>query len=116
MVSRTGMVKILTSLEGVTILHHPKFYDAEVFCEFEFGGHKFEITEPYGDSSTYDVVASESAQSELEVIAIHFEAAEPVKGGDIGQRLYFLANWFVLSWVIFGLGYGAWRGFKWIIS
>ena len=115
-ISRVGMTKVLASLEGVRINKHPKFYDPEVFCRFSFMGREFMATEPYGDSSVYDVSGPAGSSKELEIIAKHFEASDPIRGGDAGQKVYFLINWVIASWVFIGLLYGAYRGIKWIFS
>jgi hypothetical protein len=115
-VSRSGMVKILSELNGVKILHHPKYNDIEVFCEFELDGHKFEISEPYGDSSDYDVTAPEPNLGALDLLAEHFEKSAPIKGGDSGHNLFFFINWMIFSAIVMAVGYGVWSGIQWIIS
>jgi len=102
-ISRNGMAKIISQLSGVEVTHYPKFYNDEVFCQFELNGHKFEMTEPYGDSSVYDVVAPEDLQPEMNYIAEHFEKSRPIKGGDFGQRLFFTFNWFLATAIWIGL-------------
>ena len=115
-ISRKGMAKVISKLVGVEILHYPKFYDAEVFCEFELGGHRFEITEPYGDSSVYDVCAPKENLPEMELVANHFELSSPIRGGDSAQRVFFLLNWFLFSFIILGGGYGILKGFSSVFS
>ena len=110
------MAKMISKLDGVKILHYPRFYDDEVFCEFEFGGYKFEMTEPYGDSSVYDVVAPKPNLSEMHEVAEHFESTNAVKGGDFAQNVYFLCSWVISSAVLIGLVVGIWRGVKWLAS
>lgn len=103
MVSRVGMAKVISSLEGVNVQHQPRFYDDEVFCKFTLGGHKFEMTEPYGDSSVYDIVAPEADLLEMSEIANHFEISKPIKGGDAGRRLFFITNWVVSTAIYVGV-------------
>lgn len=110
-ISRTGMYKVIQQLKGVAVTHAPKFRDVEVFCEFEFEGHKFEMSEPYGDSSVYDVVGSEEAESQMEAIASHFEKASPITGGDASQRFYFLFMWLVRVSFFALIGYAIWSLF-----
>ena len=116
MISRVGMVKVLSAIEGVNITHYPKFYDDEVFCEFTFGGYKFEMTEPYGDSSLYDLVAPEANLPEMELIAKHFENSKPIKGGDSGRNAFFMVNWLVSTTIVVGIGYFIWWGIKHVFS
>ena len=63
------------------VLGKPRFGDAGVFCEFLLNGHRFYVEEPYGDNSTYDVVAPGPCLKELDL-----------KGGDLGSHLCFLAR------------------------
>jgi len=102
-ISRYGMAQVVSKLQGVKISRYPRFYDDEVFCEFEFGGKKFEITEPYGDSSVYDVVAPIDGQCELAKIAEHFEMSPPIKGGDIAHNMLFFMTSIV--WPIFVIAF-----------
>lgn len=102
-ISRHGMSRVISKLEGVEITHSPRFYDDEVFCEFKFKDIKFQMTEPYGDSSVYDIVAPEGAQGELELIAQHFEQSKPIKGGDSGHRAFFVVNWLIGSFMLMAL-------------
>ena len=53
---RRGACRVIRSIPNVKILREPKFlswFREEVFCEFELGGHTFEVWEPYGDNSRY---------------------------------------------------------------
>ena len=59
-VSRRGLTRMINSCEGVLITQKPKFFDDDIFCKFEINGYKFYVEEPYGDNSTYDVIAPES--------------------------------------------------------
>ena len=74
------------------------------------------MSEPYGDSSVYDVSGPGEAQEEIELIAKHFESSSPIKGGDLGQRLFFLFNWVIGSSILMGVLYGAFQGIKWVFS
>ena len=115
-VSRNGMAKMLSKLAGIEITHWPKFYDDEVFCEFKYKGFKFEILEPYGDNTTYDLVAPEGAQTELEEIARYFEDSKPIKGGDLGHVAFFISTWLIRSVIVVGVIYGIVRVFKHVFS
>ena len=97
------MAKVAAQLKGVNITHFPKFYDAEVFCTFEYNGKTFEMTESYGDSSVYDVVGSAEAYKEMVDLARHFESSTPIRGGDAGHRTFYLINWFVGSIIVMGI-------------
>ncbi len=115
-ISRSGMAKVVAQLTNVKVTHFPRFYDDEVFCELELNGHKFEISEPYGDSTTYDVVAPSFPLPEMELIAKHFESATPIKGGDLGQRLFFLMNWVLGTAIWIGIGSAAVWGYNHVFS
>jgi hypothetical protein len=108
-VSRTGMSRVISQLEGVVVTHRPKFYDDEFFCEFEFRGQRFEMSEPYGDSSVYDVTGPESTQTELETIASHFENVPPITGGDFPRNVYFLFSWLLKASFLTFIVYAIWR-------
>ena len=111
-VSRNGMAKMISNLSGVDVTHWPRFYDDEVFCEFKYKKLDFEILEPYGDNTTYDVVAPENADAELEEVASHFEESAAVKGGDLGHAAFFLLSWLLKSALIFGVFYGVYKLFN----
>lgn len=85
-ISRNGVDKVVAQVTDVKITHFPKFYDDEVFCGFELNGHKLEISEPYGDS--------------------------PIKGGDVGQRLFFFMNWVIGTAIWIGIGSAAFWGYN----
>lgn len=105
LISRAGMARVLSKLEGVNITHFPKFYDDEVFCEFEIDGFKFRLTEPWGDSDIYELYLHEANSDLVEKIVTHFEDAKPIQGGDFAQRLFFLFNWSVASAFWIGVFY-----------
>lgn len=109
-ISRRGMAMVVSRLEGVEILHYPKFYDDEVFCAFLFMGKRFEISEPYGDSSVYDIYSAEGTQDEISVIAEHFEACVPINTGDAGQIAYFIVRSCIGLSVTTALIYLGYRG------
>ncbi len=115
-ISRNGMAKVVAQLTDVKVTHFPRFYDDEVFCEFELNGHKFEVMEPYGDSTTYDIVAPDARLLEMELIAEHFEKSTPIKGGDFGQRLFFLFNWCLATAFWIGIGSAAIWGYNRVFS
>ncbi len=114
--SRSGMVQILSNLDGVEITKHPKYNDIDVFCEFSFSGHNFKIDEPYGDSSTFDVCSKEPNLDALNVLADYFKNSSPINGGDIGHNVFSLVNMAVSSLIFCGLAVGVWKGVTWLIS
>ncbi|MCJ8268928.1 MAG: hypothetical protein MJK04_05935 [Psychrosphaera sp.] len=99
-VSRIGMSRMLCALPGVVITKVPKFYDTDIFCEFDYQGSNFFIEEPYGDNATYDVVAPEGGLESFNKIALFFEETAPLKGGDWGYNLMFLLR-VIISTLIF---------------
>jgi hypothetical protein len=114
--SRSGMAKILSELDGVEITKRPKYNDIDVFCEFSFSGHEFEIAEPYGDNSTYDVCSKEPDLKALTALADYFESSSPIRGGDTGHIVFSLINMAVSSLIFCVLALVLWRGVTWIIS
>jgi hypothetical protein len=115
-ISRSGMAKVVAQLANAKITHAPRFYDDEEFCEFELNGHKFKISEPYGDSTTYDVVAPSSPLPEMELVAAHFETATPIKGGDFGQRLFFMFHFILGAAIWISIGSAAVWGYNRVFS
>jgi hypothetical protein len=107
-VSRSGFVRMIASCNGVFITKHPKFFDDDVFCEFEINGHKFCVEEPYGDNTTYDVVAPEANLKEMEFLAKHIENTSPIKGGDLGHQIYFLMGYVIRALVFFAIVRAIW--------
>jgi hypothetical protein len=115
-VSRSGTARIIAQLHGVEVLHEPRFYDDEIFCEFAFMGKVFKASEPYGDSSVYDISGPENSDKELELIAHHFETTPGIKGGDTARNAFFLANWLVVSALLLFVISLLYRAFRWIVS
>jgi hypothetical protein len=57
------MTRALERVQGVTIVRRPRFLSwlrEEVFCEFELGGARYEVWEPFGDNSRYWVGPADS--------------------------------------------------------
>ena len=102
-ISRYGMAKIVSSIPGVVIKKAPRFWDDDVFCEFTFKGKLFFIEEPWGDNVTYDLVAPDQSEQELNEIALVFESAKPIKGGDFGHNVFFFINILVGGMFMFWL-------------
>lgn len=53
---RRGVTAVARAIPGTRVTKAPRFlswFREEVFCEFELGGVKFEIWEPFGDNSRY---------------------------------------------------------------
>ena len=99
-VSRNGMTKMVSSISGVTVTKYPRFFDDDIFCEFTFKEHYFIIEEPYGDNTTFDVVAPENGLEAFNEIANFFENATPLRSGDWGYNTLFLMR-IVLAGIIF---------------
>ena len=54
--SRTRACRIVEAIPGAQILKRPaafSWFREPVFCKFELDGQKFEIEEPFGDSSRF---------------------------------------------------------------
>lgn len=66
LVGKNGVREILTRLPDLDITYWNKKWGAEVFCEFKYKGQKFEVSEPYGDNSYYDILCEEPNTPELE--------------------------------------------------
>ena len=107
-VSRSGLTRMINSCDGVLITKKPKLFDVDVFCKFEINGYEFYIEEPYGDSSTYDVIAPEAGLMEMEILTKHIEVTSPIKGGDFGHKLYFLTTAIIGSLLMFGIIRAIW--------
>jgi len=55
-VGRQRLCRIVSSFPEARLLRTPKFlswWREEEFCEFEVGGQKFIVWEPFGDNSRY---------------------------------------------------------------
>ena len=68
LVGKSGVKEILSRLSGAEITYWSKYWGAEVFCEFKYKNKKFEVSEPYGDNSYYDILCKEPNTPELEEI------------------------------------------------
>ena len=99
-VSRHGVVAVLSNLPGVSFTLLPRFWHEAVFCEFIYRGHKFCVEEPYGDNTTFDVIAPEPDLPELRELARLFERSEPIKGGDLGHTMFRFLIWLVRAALI----------------
>ena len=66
LVGKNGTKDILSRLSGLEMTYWNKSWGAEVFCEFNYKGKKFEVSEPYGDNSYYDILCEEPNTPELE--------------------------------------------------
>ena len=79
LLGRRGACRVVRSIPGAVILKKPRFlswFREEVFCEFEIGGHKFQIWEPYGDNSRYWVGPEPVSNTEqIKIVRKAFEAA-----------------------------------------
>jgi hypothetical protein len=102
-VSRNGMTKMVSSIPGAIITKSPRFFDDDVFCEFTYKEKCFIIEEPYGDNTTYDVIAPENGLVAFDEIATFFESATPTKGGDWGYNSMFLLRMVVAGIIFTGI-------------
>ncbi|WP_461518015.1 hypothetical protein [Porticoccus sp.] len=68
LVGKSGVKEILSQLPGLKITHWNKSWGVEVFCAFRYKGQKFEVSEPYGDNSYYDILCEEPNTPELEAL------------------------------------------------
>jgi len=92
---------MIAACDGVEVVRKPRFFDNDVFCEFTINGHKFYVEEPYGDNTSYDVVAPEANLKELDSLARQIESMSPIKGGDIGHQIYFLTTYLIGGGLLF---------------
>jgi hypothetical protein len=56
LLSRRGVVKVVSRIPGVSIIRKPKFFSwrrEDVFCKFMVDGKLFVVEEPYGDNSRF---------------------------------------------------------------
>lgn len=90
---------MIASIPDVIVTKYPRFFDGDIFCEFTYKGKHCTIEEPYGDSTTYDIVTPESGLIVFKEIACAIEKAEPIKGGDWGYNIVFLMRMLVAGLV-----------------
>jgi len=76
LVGKSGVKEILSRIAGTKITYWNKHWGAEVFCEFDYKGQKFEVSEPYGDNSYYDILCNEPNTPELEEIHEVFSSTQ----------------------------------------
>jgi hypothetical protein len=61
MLGRRGLARVVRQLTGATLVRGPlrvaSWFREEVFCEFDLGGVRFTVLEPFGDNSRYLIVA-----------------------------------------------------------
>ena len=67
-IGKEGTKSLLNQLSGIEIQYLDKSYGAEIFCEFTYKGEKFEVCEPYGDNSYYDISCDTPNTPQLEEI------------------------------------------------
>jgi len=60
---RRRVTYIVSQVPGVTIVRRPKpflsWFREEVFCEFDLDGQSYQIDEPFGDNSRYDIARND---------------------------------------------------------
>jgi len=75
--------RAIRKIPGVKILkplHHFALSNQDVFCQFQVGGEAFDIEEPWGDSSRFEVRASSpspASSAALEAVMQCFRAYRP---------------------------------------
>ena len=67
-IGKEGTKNILSQLPGIEIKFLYKSWGAEIFCEFTYKGEKFDVCEPYGDNSYYDISCETPNSPQLEEI------------------------------------------------
>ena len=100
LVGKSGVKEILSRLPGLEITYWNKSWGAEVFCEFKYNGQEFEVSEPYGDNSYYDILCEEPNTPELEELYTLF-LSTPVPTKKTYRRVIVLVV--VLMLLIVGL-------------
>jgi hypothetical protein len=63
-----GLKELLLELPGLEIKYLDKSWPQELFCEFSYRGFNFEVSEPYGDNSYYDIICEKPNTEALEEI------------------------------------------------
>ena len=71
-IGKKGALKQLLKIPGVEVQEFYNQFGTEVICEFTLGNKKFELTEPYGDNSYYDITCEEPDTKELTLLFNHF--------------------------------------------
>jgi len=75
LIGKEGVREILLTLPGLEIDYLDKSWPQDLFCEFTYKGLKFEVSEPYGDNSYYDIFCEKPDTQELEEIYDLFSSA-----------------------------------------
>lgn len=74
-IGKEGVREILLRLPDLEIEYLGKSWPQDLFCEFTYKGLKFEVSEPYGDNSYYDIFCEKPDTQELEEIYDLFSSA-----------------------------------------
>jgi hypothetical protein len=73
-VGRRGVLRVVRSIPGVRVVRVPRrllsWFREDVFCVFEIGGARFEIWEPFGDSSRYWIGPTGKPRAPVEEISV----------------------------------------------
>ena len=101
--SRHGVVAALSKLPGVSFTLLPRFWHEAVFCEFIYKGYKFYIEEPYGDNTTFDLIAPEPDLPELKELATLLENSELIKSGDLAHTMFYSLIWLIRAGLVAGI-------------
>jgi hypothetical protein len=104
-VSKSDVLRILKQIPGIEIHHFSKKWGEEVFCEFIYAGNKFEVSEPYGDNSYFDITCENANTPELEEIYNVFERH------GVSEKIYTRNKLSIIFWalvfiVIFAFAWG----------
>ena len=94
LLGKNGTLDVIKSLPGVDILHFDKHIFTEKFCTFRIRGETFQVSEPFGDNSYYDIFSDKPNSTTLHEIHKAFEELElPLKR----HRKYFVVLAFVVA-------------------
>ena len=94
LLGKNGTLDVIKGLPGVDILHFDKHIFTEQFCTFRFRGETFQISEPFGDNSYYDIFSEKPYSTTLHEIHKAFDELElPLKR----HRKYFVFLAFVVA-------------------
>ena len=71
-IGKKGALQAVKELPDCTITYSSRSIFVEHFCSFSYKNKVFEISEPYGDNSYYDVCCTEPNTPELEEVHERF--------------------------------------------
>ena len=89
LIGKQGTIDALMEIPDLEVTYFSKAMGMEAFCDFTLNGLKFEVTEPYGDNSYYDITCELPNTPELERLYEHFRAIKlPVKAQRMRLKKY----------------------------